>query len=206
MKKLLLLLTMASVALVAVAVFVVPQASATAAADHWYVCKWVGPPGNDETLQTGGNPIFVDASAVKAQTGLPDVHIGDAFSDAQTHSRVIAGPYSPPGIDPEPVCPTTPVTTTSPPPTTTPPPPACPGSVTLGPWYGDPRVNITLKGAGTFVVSGGVQRFTGLHTITKTLACNETFKIGRYKISRGHFLTITLNGVQVTHVMPPVLR
>lgn len=82
----------------------------------------------------------------------------------------------------------------------------CPGSVHLGPWYGDPRINIDLTGAGTFVVSGGIQRFSGLTTITKTLACNETFRIGRYKVSRGHFLTITLDGEVVVHVKPPRVR
>lgn len=128
MKKLLAAATLASVAVLALVAFA-PTSSATSEANNWYVCKWVGPPGNDETLQTGQNPIFVDENAIMAETGLPTVSIGDAFADAQTHSRVIAGPYSPPGIDPEPVCPVTtpstsppPVSTTPPPVTTTPPP------------------------------------------------------------------------------------
>lgn len=213
MKKLLLGLTIGSFALLALASFM-PEASATAEANNWYVCKYVGPPGTaDETLQGGGNPVFVDENAIDVSP----VQVGATFGDAQTHSVVIAGPYAPPGLEVEPTCPTTPVTSTVPPPPpptstvpptttippTTPPAVACPGKVALGPWYGDPRINITLTGSGTFVVSGGVQRFSGTTTFTETLACGETFRIGRYKISRGHFLTITLDGQTVVHVKPP---
>jgi hypothetical protein len=244
MKKLLMGLTIGSFVLLAFAGFM-PGASATAEANNWYVCKYVGPPGTpNETLAGGNNPIFVDENAIDVSP----VSIGATFGDAQTHSVVIAGPYAPPGVDPEPTCPTTtpPVTTTAPPITTQPPvittqppvittappvittappttpapvitippvittvtpvPPACPGKVTTGPWYGDPRINITLVGKGTFVVSGGVQRFTGTTTFTETLACNETFKIGRYKVERGHYLTVTLDGAVVLHVKPPRVR
>lgn len=201
--------------------FAAITASATPEADKWYVCKYVGPPGSGEVLQGGDNPIFVDSSAIDVDP----VAVGATFGDAQTHSVVIAGPYAPPGADPEPTCPTdTPLpSTTSPPPceencepptTTTPPPTtpppvtgggtvACPGHVGLGPWYGDPQINITLTGGGTFVVSGGVQRFSGTTQFTRTLGCNETFKIGRYKVQRGHFLSVTQDGVLVVHVKPP---
>jgi hypothetical protein len=91
---------------------------------------------------------------------------------------------------------------TSPPP----PPPPCPGSVRLGPWYGDPRVNIHLTGEGSFVVSGGVQRSTGLRVVSKTLACGETFTVGRYKVKHGHFLSVWQDGVLVVHVKPPRTR
>jgi hypothetical protein len=178
--------------------------SATAVASHWYVCKYIGPPGQSEQLQAGGNPIFVDENAIKAQTGSSTVAIGDEFPDAQGHSVVIAGPASPPGTDPEPTCPVTtpnnpPPTTpppTTPPPRTTPPrtPPACTPAVSFGPWYGDPRVNITLTGPGTFTVTGGVQRFTGLHTITQTLACGQTYTVGRYKVLYQHSVRVYLNG------------
>jgi len=224
MKKLLLGLTIGSFVLLAFAGFT-PGASATAEANNWYVCKYVGPPGTpDETLQGGGNPIFVDENAIDVSP----VTIGATFGDAQSHSVVIAGPYAPPGLEVEPTCPT-PATTTSPPYTTNPPPceenctttvppttteppvtttqpPACPGKVTLGPWYGDPRINITLTGQGSFVVSGGIQRFSDTTTFTRTLACGETFRIGRYKVSRGHYLTITQDGAVVVHVKPPRLR
>lgn len=73
-----------------------------APAHSWYVCKYVGQPGNTEVLQTGQNPIFVDEHAIVTY---PSVAIGDDFADAQGHSLVIAGPYAPPGIDPEPSCP-----------------------------------------------------------------------------------------------------
>jgi hypothetical protein len=66
--------------------------------------------------------------------------------------------------------------------------------VTFGPWYGDPRVNVFLKGPGTFTVRGGVQRFTNLTVITKTLACNETFTVGRYKVLFQHSVRVYLNG------------
>jgi hypothetical protein len=235
MKKLLVGLTVGSVVLLAFAAFT-PGASATAEANNWYVCKYVGPPGTpNETLQGGGNPIFVDENAIDVSP----VTIGATFGDAQTHSVVVAGPYAPPGLEVEPTCPTTPtstvpptttepptttvpptttappttteppVTTTAPPTTTQPPvvaPPACPGKVSLGPWYGDPRINITLTGQGTFVVSGGVQRFSDTTTFTETLACGQTFKIGRYKVENGHYLTVTQDGAVVVHVKPPRVR
>lgn len=86
------------------------------------------------------------------------------------------------------------------------PPPACKGSVTLGPWYGDPRINLDLKGAGTFIVKGGIQRTTGITTLNKVLKCGESFKFGRYKVERGHFLNVLLDGVRVIHVKPPRLH
>lgn len=99
---------------------------------------------------------------------------------------------------------TVPTTVPPPPPPQPPqPPPACPGSVKLGPWYGDPQINITLTGKGTFVVKGGVQRFSDIHVFNETLDCNEMFKIGRYKVERGHFLNIFQDGVRVVHQKPP---
>jgi hypothetical protein len=220
MRKYLIAAALIATAL-AVGLAVVP-AGATAEANNWYTCKYVGPPSSpNETLAGGQNPILTDENAILAQTGLATVSIGDEFADGQDQSVVIAGPVAPPGTDPEPTCPTTPVTTTQPPPppptTTTPPPvttttppagapPACPGKVTLGPWYGDPRINITLVGKGTFVVSGGIQRFTNTTTFTETLACGQTFRIGRYKVQSGHYLTITQDGQTVVHVKPPRVR
>jgi hypothetical protein len=280
MKKLFALAMVASVGVLALAVFA-PSASATAEAHKWYVCKYVGPPGSGEVLQTGGNPIFVDENAIEADP----VFIGATFSDAHTHSLVIAGPFIQP-LEVEPKCPgdTPPQeeasaflsTPTCPDPTIRATgtnltdrdevtfdvfknglfvgsfivgngqqgqsdafevdngdvitvrlhggelvlvsrtvelncngggggggPVPCPGKIKVGSWYGDPRVNIDLTGAATFVVSGGVQRFTGLHTITKVLACNETFRVNRYKVSRGHFLNIMMDGVLIVHVKPP---
>lgn len=283
MKKLLAVIMLATVGVLTLTVFA-PAASATAEAHKWYVCKYVGPPGSGEVLQTGGNPIFVDENAIDTDP----VFIGATFSDAQSHSLVIAGPFTEP-LEVEPKCPgeTPPQgeasaflsTPTCPDPTIRATgtnltdrdevtfdlfrnglflgsfivgnglqgqsdafevdngdvitvtlhggelilatltvelnctggggggaPTACPGKIVVGNWYGDPRVNITLTGAGAFVVSGGVQRFSGLHKITKTLACNETFRIGRYKVKASHYLNISMNGVQIVHVQPPVVR
>lgn len=88
----------------------------------WYVCKYVGTPGDTETLQTGQNPIFVNEHSIETY---PNVAVGDDFSDAQGHSVVVAGPYAPPGLEVEPACPTstptpTPTPTVTPTPTTPP--------------------------------------------------------------------------------------
>lgn len=59
--------------------------SNAAPADKYFVCKFVGTPGVDETLQTGNNPISVSGNA------LPDgVTVGSFFVDAQGRSFVIA--------------------------------------------------------------------------------------------------------------------
>jgi len=52
-----------------------------------FVCKYVGTPGADETLQTGGNPISVSGNAIKGWDG---VTIPFPFNDAQGKSVVIA--------------------------------------------------------------------------------------------------------------------
>lgn len=51
-----------------------------------FVCKYVGTPGVDERLQTGQNPIDVDVNSINVDPVL----IGSTFSDAQSHSVVIA--------------------------------------------------------------------------------------------------------------------
>jgi hypothetical protein len=59
--------------------------SNAAPADKYFVCKFVGTPGDGETLQTGNNPISVSGNA------LPDgVTVGSFFPDAQGRSFVIA--------------------------------------------------------------------------------------------------------------------
>ena len=58
-------------------------ASATAG-DKYFVCKYVGTPGVNETLQTGSNPISVSENA------LPDpVVVGGYFADSQGRSFVL---------------------------------------------------------------------------------------------------------------------
>lgn len=72
-----------------------------------FVCKYVGTPGVDETLQTGMNPISVDFASLDA---IPA--IGVFFADAQGRSVVIAidvGQPEPPVSDcPSPEGPPTP--------------------------------------------------------------------------------------------------
>lgn len=49
-----------------------------------FVCKYVGTPGVDERLQTGGNPIDVSVNAIPNYQG-----VGSYFADAQGRSYVI---------------------------------------------------------------------------------------------------------------------
>ena len=88
--------------LVLLAVVFLPKAFAvkpveTGPQPKFFVCKYVGTPGQNETLQTGQNPISVNGNA------LPDgTAIGDSFADAQGRSYVVAEDT---GQD-EPECPT----------------------------------------------------------------------------------------------------
>jgi len=207
--------------------FATPPVEPGPESNNWYVCKYVGAPGASEVVQTGQNPIFVDENAIDpGADGV--VNVGDAFSDAQGGSLVIAGPYAPndkpeeePTADDCPTGETTPppnpcdnqevvdqdeCPTTPPPTTTTPPPPTiCDFSVTAGPWYGDPRINITLSGSGSFVVRGGIQRFTNTRVVRVTLECGETFKVSRYKVHGGKTASVYRNGVLVASFTAPTL-
>lgn len=60
-----------------------------------FVCKYVGTPGVDETLQTGQNPISVSVSAVNGAA------VGSFFNDSQGRSFVLALDVGqdPPGVD-----------------------------------------------------------------------------------------------------------
>lgn len=98
----------------------------------YFVCKYVGTPGVNETLQTGNNPISVSGNALT-----PPIVIGGSFSDAQGRSYVVAEDTG----QPEPTCPvpqnptppTPPVTPTTPPtipPTTQTPPVVTPPTTT----------------------------------------------------------------------------
>jgi hypothetical protein len=81
--------------------------------------------------------------------------------------------------------------------------PACPGSVRLGNWYGDPQINILLRGKGTFKVTGGIQRFSGQRTIVATLGCGEALKVPHYKVERGHALKVYKDDKLVINQVPP---
>lgn len=95
-----------------------------------------------------------------------------------------------------------------PPPTTPPPAPrvVCQPGAKVGPWYGDPRINITLTGPGTFRITGGVQRFSGLRTITVAVSCGATYTVGRYKILEGHALRVYLNGTLILQKFAPSVQ
>lgn len=74
------------IAAVIVLVLLILVATASAApAPKFFVCKYVGTPGQDETLQTGQNPISVSGNALPNGT-----QVGDSFADAQGRSHVIA--------------------------------------------------------------------------------------------------------------------
>lgn len=96
------------------AAFAVPE-------PKYFVCKYVGTPGVDETLQTGQNPISVSGNALT-----PPIVIGGSFNDAQGRSYVVAEDT---GQD-EPTCPISENPTPPPvpptPPVTPPTPPATP--------------------------------------------------------------------------------
>ena len=97
---------MAAFGVLIAAVGLVFMSSATATADSQgkvYVCKYVSTPGESELVQTGQNPIEVSVNAIPSydkDNPLKDEAselIGDAFSDAQGGSIVIAVSAGPGG-------------------------------------------------------------------------------------------------------------
>jgi LPXTG-motif cell wall-anchored protein len=78
-----------------------PSANAAPTKVHKsYVCKYVGTPGENERLQTGNNPIFVDNNSITKETGKDTVSVGDEFADKQGRSVVIVANTL--KLDPEP--------------------------------------------------------------------------------------------------------
>ena len=75
------------VAIAAIALSMLYVTSPVLSADNekWFVCKYVGTPGVDETLQTGNNPISVSANAI----GVDPVVAGTFFADSQGRSYVL---------------------------------------------------------------------------------------------------------------------
>lgn len=65
-------------------------------APKYFVCKYVGTPNVNETLQTGQNPLSVSGNALT-----PPIVIGGYFNDAQGRSYVVAEDTG----QPEPSCP-----------------------------------------------------------------------------------------------------
>jgi hypothetical protein len=72
--------------------------SANAAADKYFVCKYVHTPGNTEVLQTGQNPISVSVNAIPEDP----VVVGSSFSDQQGRSYVLSEDNTPPGPEGDP--------------------------------------------------------------------------------------------------------
>lgn len=118
----------------------------------------------------------------------------------------------PPTCDQDECPPTSPPPTPTDPPTTVPPAPTCEPSVGFSRWYADPMIDITLEGPATFRIRGGVQRSqhsdTGqdIKVFRVTLACDQTLVIDHYKVKRGHFLFVYVNGVLFERVLPPVFN
>jgi len=63
-----------------------PSASVAQGQSKYFVCKYVGQPGVDESLQTGDNPISVAGPSINKD----GVEIGYEFSDRHGRSVVIA--------------------------------------------------------------------------------------------------------------------
>jgi hypothetical protein len=81
---------MTALALASVAALAVGLSTASAGGGDYppskvFVCKYVGKPGVDETLQTGQNPISVSINSIQDFPG-----VGGSFADAQGRSLVIA--------------------------------------------------------------------------------------------------------------------
>lgn len=77
--------TIIIVAAALIGLFIVSKIVGAAPAPKYFVCKYVGTPGQNETLQTGQNPISVSGNA------LPDgTNVGDSFTDQHGRSYVIA--------------------------------------------------------------------------------------------------------------------
>jgi hypothetical protein len=83
MRRLLALLALV-VSLFAIGAGTAGLASATkpAPGHQVWVCKYVGQPGDFETLKPGKNPILVDVASA-------DNYVGADFADGQHHSKVI---------------------------------------------------------------------------------------------------------------------
>ena len=121
--KLTRLAAMGAVTIALAFAFVVPVSAADNA--KWFVCKYVGTPGVDETLQTGQNPISVSENAIPVDP----VVAGEFFQDSQGRSYVLVEDTGQDEPDPSECPPPTvpdPTPTPTPEPTPTPTPEATP--------------------------------------------------------------------------------
>lgn len=87
-------LLIVGVSLALVVVGGLSMASATAQ-PKYFVCKYTGTPGVNETLQTGQNPISVNGNALT-----PPIVIGGYFNDTHGRSLIVAQDNG----QPEPTC------------------------------------------------------------------------------------------------------
>jgi hypothetical protein len=92
-RRLLITITLAATAVLAV-VAATALACATVPSKKVAVCKYVGKPGVNEVLKSGKNPIIVSINSLVGPHGAQPV-LGQAFSDAQGRSVVVALPGMP---------------------------------------------------------------------------------------------------------------
>ena len=134
-----------------------PPQSVTAEAGggtKYYVCKYVGTPGVNETLQTGQNPILVNENALPSP-----VVIGGYFNDSHGRSYVL-GPETMTPVPTRADCPV-------------PPPPAT-ASVSIGTCYyatgsSLTPVTYTLDGASLTITKDGTSTVYGPFTVSGTI-------------------------------------
>lgn len=114
--------------LISVGLLTIPAIAVAVPSPKYFVCKYVGTPGVNETLQTGQNPISVSGNALT-----PPVVVGGSFNDAQGRSYVVAEDTG----QAEPTCPVpqnpTPPPEPAPSPSPTPTPSPTPASTPVAP-------------------------------------------------------------------------
>src|SRR5262245_22462702 len=171
------------------------------------------PCDNQEIVDQDNRPTTTTTVSSTTTTSQPppnpcdNQEIVDQDNCPKTTTTVSSTTTNPPCVE---GCQTT-TTATVPPPTATVPQTTttsqtCPGSVRLGNWYADPQSNSSLRGKGTFKVTGGIQRFSGQRMILSTLDCGETLRVTHYKVEQGHALKVHQDGKLVIKQVPPLLN
>ena len=127
-----------------------------------YVCKYVGTPGVNETLQSGNNPISVSTNALANFTGL-----GSFFKDGQNNSIAIAWDNGDNVEPPVSMCPAAPGPATIPVPTVPVNDPCGPGNAVYGTVpSGDYTYVLNQDGSITFTANAGFVFTGGLASVT----------------------------------------
>jgi hypothetical protein len=91
-----LIIAMAAIAGLIFLTLAAPSRIAAGDNAKWFICKYVGTPGVDETLQTGQNPISVSENAIP----ISPVVAGEFFQDSQGRSFVLVEDTGQPEPDP----------------------------------------------------------------------------------------------------------